>query len=305
MSDAPAARSHGKVFDAIAAEYDANRPAYPAELIEQAIEVAGLRAGDPVLELGAGTGKLTRALVAHVLRVTAVEPGENLIAVARESLRSDGSLRTDGSLGGSEVEFVQARLEDAELPADHFKAAFAAASFHWMDPDVSWRLVAAALTPGGTFGLIGHIDVAEPWSESDSVALRAAIERVAPAWAALWPPHRSVDAIVEGVRERAANISRAWDWLSAYDLARDYAEALFEPAELAAVPVRFEHTATEVNAVLATMSFWASLTAAQREELEQANERLYERTGRPIRSSTLAVLVTARRRHLPGRDAPL
>src|SRR6185437_6111975 len=75
------ARRYGKVFDEIAAEYDRHRPAYPDSLIDRACQVAGIGRGDHVLEVGCGSGQLTRALLARGLRVTAVEPGQNLIAL--------------------------------------------------------------------------------------------------------------------------------------------------------------------------------------------------------------------------------
>jgi hypothetical protein len=86
-----------------------------------------------------------------------------------------------------------------------------------------------------------------------------------------------------------------WGWLGGYALAREYATQLFDRVTAATVPTRFEHTAVELNALLATMSFWGRLSRDQRQALERENERLYERLDRHIRSSTAATLVTARR----------
>jgi hypothetical protein len=61
------------------------------------------------------------------------------------------------------------------------------------------------------------------------------------------------------------------------------------------VPTLVEHTADEINALLGTMSFWARLSPEQRDALAGENRALYERLGRPIRASTVAVLLTARR----------
>jgi ubiquinone/menaquinone biosynthesis C-methylase UbiE len=73
MANDVSARSYGRVFDAVAAEYDRSRPTYPDELVDAACELAGSANGDEVLEVGCGTGQLTRSLVARGLHVTAVE----------------------------------------------------------------------------------------------------------------------------------------------------------------------------------------------------------------------------------------
>src|SRR5882672_131555 len=86
------ARRYGKVFDEIAAEYDRHRPAYPDELIDHACQVARIGSGDQVLEVGCGGGQLTRALLARGLHITALEPGKNLIALARRNLEGAGAV---------------------------------------------------------------------------------------------------------------------------------------------------------------------------------------------------------------------
>ena len=78
-------------------------------------------------------------------------------------------------------------------------------------------------------------------------------------------------------------------------MARRYVSDLFEDAQLAAMPMLVEHTADALNALLGTMSFWARLSPRQRDALVAENHALHERLGRPIRSSTVACLVTARR----------
>ena len=73
-------------------------------------------------------------------------------------------------------------------------------------------------------------------------------------------------------------------------------QSLFDDTQVAAVPTLLEHTAEELNALLGTMSFWARLSPRQRDALAAENQSIYQRIGRPIRSSTVACLLAARRR---------
>jgi SAM-dependent methyltransferase len=280
VPESATARRYGAVFDTVAAEYDRHRPTYPDALIDLACQAGGLAAGDRVLEIGCGTGQLTRSLVGRGLSVTAVEPGQNLISLARQVAPS--------------VDYVNRRFEDAELP-EPFAAVFCASAFHWLDPDVSWGKVARSLTPGGVVALIQYFGVRDRETAGDADALLSALAATAPAIAADWPPLRDLETIMAGVRDRRANVSEVWAWLTSRPVARRYAAACLEDAEIAAVPSLVEQTADELNALLRTTSLYPRLSVAQRRALELANREIGERLGRPIRSSMLAVLVTARR----------
>ncbi len=283
MSDGTLARSYGKVFNEMAVEYDRNRPTYPDALVDRACEVAGIGNGERVLEIGCGTGQLTRSLLARGLRVTALEPGDRLIRIAEENLK-----------GAGDVEFVHARLEDVQLPRESYEAVFSASAIHWVDPDLSWRKIADALAPNGTLALIQYFGLQEQRSADDQEALLSAIRRHAWELAAMWPTYRDLDRTIAGVRERRRNVADAWSWLGSYDIGRDYAADLFEDLQLATVPTLIEHTARELNALLGTMSFWARLSPEQRDAIANENHALQERLGRPIRASTVAALVTTR-----------
>jgi SAM-dependent methyltransferase len=277
------ARSCGRVFDEVAEDYDRHRPAYPDVLVDRACE--GIAPGAAVLEIGCGTGQLTLSMLARGLRVTAVEPGRQLITRARDQCD-----------GAGDVQFVNARLEDASLPRARYAAVFSASAIHWADPDVSWRKAADALVDGGSLALVSYFGLDDPRSADDQRALRAAIETVAPEAAADWPTYRDLAGTVAGVAARRENLSEVWAWLGGYAIARGYAAELFDDAHVLAVPMQLEHSADELNALLGTMSFWAGLSPRQREALAAENQSVQQRLGRPIRSSTVACLVVARRR---------
>src|SRR5215472_4949222 len=205
-----AARRYGQVFDEIAAEYDRRRPAYPDELVDHACQVAGIGSGDHVLEVGCGSGQLTRSLAARGLHVTALEPGANLVALARRNLAGTG-----------EVEFLTAQFEDALLPREQFQAVFSASAFHWTDPEVSWQKAADVLVPGGTLALVQYFGMEEARSKQDQDAVLAALRKVAPDIAASWPAYRDLDATLAGIEGRIEHISQSWSWIHSYDLGRE------------------------------------------------------------------------------------
>lgn len=278
------ARRYGRVFDDVAAEYDRHRPAYPDELIDQACQVAGIASGDQVLEVGCGSGQLTRGLLARGLHVTALEPGTRLIALARQNLEGAGA-----------VELVNAQFEDALLPREQFQAVFSASAFHWIDPRVSWQKAADVLVPGGTLALVQYCGLQEPRSKGDQEAALAAMRKVVPDIAADWPAYRDLDATLAGIEQRRGNVSEAWAWLGSYDIGQDYAGRLFGDVQVALMPKLIENTPDELNAVLRTMSFYARISPDQRQALKREYEAIYERLGRPIRASVVAALITARR----------
>ncbi len=284
-----AARRYGMVFDDIAAGYDRHRPAYPDELIDQACRVTGLGSGDAVLEVGCGSGQLTRSLAGRGLRVTALDPGTNLIALARQNLA-----------GAAEVEFVTARFEDAPLPRERFRGVFSASAFHWVDPEVSWQRAADVLVPGGTLALVQYFGLEEARSKQDQDAALAAIRKIAPDIAASWPAYRDLGATLAGIERRRGNISHAWSWLGSYDIGRAYASRLFGDVQAAVMPKLTEHTPGELGALVRTMSFYARLSPDQRRALDREHEAIYQRFGRPVRASMVAILLTARRRVDPA-----
>jgi SAM-dependent methyltransferase len=279
-----AARRYGKVFDEMAAEYDRRRPTYPDELIDRACQVAGIGSGDHVLEVGCGSGQLTRGLVARGLHVTALEPGKSLIALARRNLEGAGA-----------VEFVNAQFEDALLPREQFQAVFSASAFHWIDPKVSWQKTADVLVRSGTLALVQYFGLEDPRSKEDQEAVLGAMRKSAPDIAANWPAYRDLDATLAGMKQRRGNVSEVWAWLGSYDIGQDYASRLFGDVQVAVMPNLIEHTPHELNALVRTMSFYARLSPDQRQALEREHEAIYERLGRQIRASTVAALVTARR----------
>lgn len=137
--DRPTWRSERALsFGAIADDYDRFRPGPP---LEAARWVLGERVGR-VLDLGAGTGGLTRQLASFGTTVFAAEPDPRMRAVLVD--RSDG------------VRAVGARGEALPFADGSLDAVVVSAAWHWMDPELALPEVARVLRVGGVFGLLGN-----------------------------------------------------------------------------------------------------------------------------------------------------
>ncbi|MCX4767516.1 class I SAM-dependent methyltransferase [Streptomyces sp. NBC_01275] len=136
-------------FDAVAERYDRVRPRYPPSLVEQLTRSAELGPDSRVLEIGPGTGQLTRPLARSGCRLTAVELGPSMAAVARRNLAAF-----------PQVDVVVADFERWELPAEPFDLVTSATAVHWIDPALRVTKTADALRPGGLLGLVTTCHVA-------------------------------------------------------------------------------------------------------------------------------------------------
>jgi SAM-dependent methyltransferase len=129
--------------------YERARPGYPEPAVAELCARLGIEAGTRVLDLAAGTGKLTRELVARDARVVAVEPVE-------------GMRRALGALAG--VQAMAGTAESIPLPDGAVEAVTVAQAFHWFDGPRALREIHRVLVPGGTLGLVWNVmDRSVPW----------------------------------------------------------------------------------------------------------------------------------------------
>jgi SAM-dependent methyltransferase len=131
-------------FGRVAELYDRVRPDYSQESLGRAQEALELGAGAVVIDLAAGTGRLTHELAKRFARVIAVEPDE-----AMRSLIADG-------------EAVPGTAESIPLPDAIADAVFVGEAFHWFDAPAAVREIARVLRPRGGLALISNL-----WWETD------------------------------------------------------------------------------------------------------------------------------------------
>lgn len=134
-----------------AAGYDRARPRYDARVAALLVEELGLEEGSPVLELGAGTGQLSGALLEARLELTAVEPLEATRALLAETIGA-GRVRAG-------------RAEEIPLPEDSVQAVMAADAFHWFDERRAMPEIRRVLRPGGGVAILRTIPaIDQPWT---------------------------------------------------------------------------------------------------------------------------------------------
>ena len=142
----PRVRGPYTAFAEVAGAYERGRPGYPDEAARW---LAGGERRD-VVDLGAGTGKLTQALVARGHRVTAVEPLDEM----RREL--------EATLPG--IQALAGRAEAIPLPDASTDVITCAQAFHWFDHTAAMSEIARVLRPGGHLALVWNSrDDRDPW----------------------------------------------------------------------------------------------------------------------------------------------
>jgi len=130
-------------FTGKAAAYDNSRPDYPGEALDCIAEQCALAPGSVVADIGAGTGKLTRMLLARGWDVAAVEPNEAMRETLRAQLGENPALR-----------IAAAPAEATGLPDQSVDAVTVAQAFHWFDRAACKAEFARILRPGGKVALL-------------------------------------------------------------------------------------------------------------------------------------------------------
>ncbi|TPV95066.1 MAG: class I SAM-dependent methyltransferase [Myxococcales bacterium FL481] len=135
-------------FTQQAAAYARARPSYPREFVGRLLDAARVPAGKAIVEIGAGTGRLTRELVALGCRVIAVEP--------------NAAMRDRAEPQDERVRWVDGTFERTDLPPDSAPWIVAAQAFHWADPPVALAELRRIAAPGARLTVM--------WNDRDNAA---------------------------------------------------------------------------------------------------------------------------------------
>lgn len=214
-------RERRLTFGEVAELYDRARPTYPAELVREVIELAGVEPRQRVLEVGAGTGKATAMFAARGLPVIALEPSAAMATIARRTCAPY-----------PEVEIVQSDFErwDAGMT---FPLLYCAQAWHWIEPELRYLRARAVLSPDGLLAVFWN---RASWEECElRDELRVAYRSAAPEFGVDGPMHPGFDLPLQPSGDWAREIDattgfdrpevRHYKWTCVYSTS-DYAELL-------------------------------------------------------------------------------
>ena len=130
-------------YDSVINAYDLTRPRYPATLLGKVQNLAQLKAGKKVLEIGSGPGIATIELAKLGLNIVAVEPNSTACQLTQQKC-----------LDYPQVQFINSTFEEWDLEERKFDAIIATTSFHWVTPGVRTKKTASALKDDGYLVLL-------------------------------------------------------------------------------------------------------------------------------------------------------
>ena len=175
-------------FGSAAAAYAFGRPGYPVEALRWALPDGATR----VLDLAAGTGKLTQSLVELGLDVVAVEPLDEMRAELPDTVTA-----------------IAGTAEDIPLPDESVDAVMVGQAYHWFDPARALPEMRRVLRPGGRIGLFWNtLDDSVPWVNELAAVIEAEERASFIALAPPSPPYSSVEGLADPERRLFPHVER-------------------------------------------------------------------------------------------------
>jgi len=253
-----------RTFDSAASLYEAARPSYPADLFDDLVELAELKPGDRLLEIGCATGKATRSLLERGFSIVCVEMGAQLAERARRSL------------AGFPVEIHVVPFESWEGELEAFDLVYAATAWHWVDPEIRYRKAHQLLRQGGHLAFWSASHAFPPGVDPFFGEIQKVYDAIGEGHPGEWPPPPP-DQIPD-------------------DRAEIEASGLFDKVEVQRYVWETLYTADEYIALLNTFSGHIAMEPVEREHLYgEIRQRIGQRPDPRVRRHWYAILHLARR----------
>ncbi len=253
-----------RTFDSAADLYEAARPTYPTELLDDLVDLAELEPGNRLLEIGCATGKATRALLERGFSVVCVEMGVQLAERARRNLT------------GLQVVIQVESFETWDAEPESFDLVYAATAWHWVDPAIRYRKAHQLLRPGGHLAFWSALHAFPEGFDPFFSEIQDVYDAIGESYAGEWPPPPP-DEVPD-------------------DRAEIEASGLFEDVEVRRYVWETSYTAEGYIALLNTFSGHISMDPAKREHLyREIRRRIGQRPDPRVRRHWYAILHVARR----------
>jgi SAM-dependent methyltransferase len=254
-----------RTFDSAADLYDSARPAYPDELFDDLIALAGLERGARLLEIGCATGKATRPLLERGFAVVCVEMGAQLAERARRNLAA------------FPVEIHVASFEAWEPEHEAFDLVYAATAWHWLDPAIRYRKAHRLLRPGGHLAFWSALHAFPVGFDPFFTEIQEIYDAIGESYGEEWPPPPP-----EQLPDESHEIE---------------ASELFEDIRVRRYVWELPYTSDEYIALLDTFSGHIAMEAPKRERLYgEIRTRIRSRPQQRVRRHWCAILHVARRK---------
>ncbi len=279
----------GAVFDSIAALYDRARPSYPSRAVGHLLDVCGVDGSSRILEIGCGTGQLTRHLAPSGAAIRCVEPGPALADIARANLACFPN-----------VEITTTTFEDLDVSPRSYDAVVSATAFHWIDPSISFAKVAALLEPGGFLALMTNAHAHEGSHTDERIAqpVRDLHRRLAPE-VGDWTFSTAEE--IQRNAKAGGDIAAVWSRVDRKFSDSPEVSSMFGSPVVKTYPWLVTYDKDSYLEMLATQSSYALMKPAQREELLCGIGRLInEVLGGVVTKQYVAVLAVAQRTTTSG-----
>lgn len=181
-----AATGFGRAADA----YERARPSYPPDAVSLLVQELAIGFGSRVVDLAAGTGKLTRLLEPTGADLVAIEP----VAAMRDVL---STAAPGATIVGGTAERMP--LTDASVDA-----VIVAQAFHWFDASRAATEIARVLKPGGGLGLIWNVrEESVPWIHELTRIMEPHRGTTPTHRSGAWRPPLDASGLFEPLRERS------------------------------------------------------------------------------------------------------